>query len=59
MINWKSRTVQITVGKNTHTMPVVQCFNVIHAASSADKHAVSLQAMQVSVEEWDAFPLVA
>jgi len=59
MINWKSMTVQITVGKKTHTMPVVQAFKALHAASSADKHAVSLQAMQVSVEEGDACPLVA
>jgi len=40
-------------------MPVVQAFNALHAASCADKHSVSLQAMQVSVEEGDAFPLVA
>jgi len=40
-------------------MPVVQAFNAIHAASSADKHVVSLQAMQFSVEEWDVCLLVA
>ena len=41
-----------TVGKKTHTMSVVQAFKALHAASSADKHkhAVSLQAMQVSVD---------
>ena len=59
IINRKSRTVQITVEKKTHTMPVVQAFNARHAASFADKHAVSLQAMQVSVEEVDACPIVA
>ena len=42
MINWKSRTVNITVGMKTHTMPVVQAFNALHAASSSDDHAVSL-----------------
>ena len=59
MLNRKSRTVQITVGKKTHTMPVVQAFNALHAASSAYKHTVSLQAMQVSVEEMYACPIVA
>ena len=40
-------------------MPVVQAFNALHAASSTDRHAVSIEAMQVSVEEWVACPLVA
>ena len=59
MINLKSRTVNITMGKPTHTMPVVQTFNGLHAALSADKRVVSLQAMQVPVEAWNACPLVA
>ena len=59
MINWKSRTVQITVGRKTHTMPVVQAFNALHVASSSDEHAVSLQAMQVATEESDVCTLVA
>ena len=40
-------------------MPVVKAFNALHAASSADKHTVSIQAVQVSVEEGNAYPLVA
>ena len=59
MFTWKSMAVQITVGTKTHTMPVVQAFNAPRAASSADKHVMSLQAMQVSVEEGDACSLVA
>jgi len=39
--------------------PLLQAFNALYAASSAHKHAVSLQAMQVSVEERDVCPLVA
>ena len=50
IINRKSGTVQITVGKKTHTMPAVQAFNAIHAASSSDEHAVSLEAIQVATE---------
>jgi len=51
--------MQTTVRKKTRTMPVVQALNAIHAASSADKHAVSLQAMQVPIDEWDVCRLVA